>query len=188
MAHSPLGASLGTLRVSGIVDESIVDGPGLRYVLFTQGCPHQCKGCHNPETHDPHAGYTVDCDWILQEFSANPLLSGITFSGGEPFLQAEPLAALAERVHALGKSVIVYTGYVYEQLCALGRHNKHITALLASTDILIDGPYIEAVRNLDLLYRGSSNQRLLHLKNGSLCDASEQALFTRGPIPCTNSA
>ena len=170
MGYSPVGESAYKLRVNGIVEESIVDGPGLRYVVFTQGCPHRCKGCHNPGTHDPHAGYTLDIRDILKAFMENPLLSGVTFSGGEPFLQPAPLSALAVHVRSAGKNVVVYTGHEYEHLCNLGRRDMNIKKLLEVTDILIDGPYIEDLRDLELQYRGSSNQRVLKLKNGRILD------------------
>ena len=147
------------LRVSGIVEESIVDGPGLRFVVFTQGCPHNCKGCHNPETHDPQGGFTLDTEELLKKFGENPLLSGITFSGGEPFMQPDPLAAMAGKVKEAGKNVIVYTGSTLEQLAAC--NDTAIRDLLALTDTLIDGPYIESLRDPDLTFRGSSNQRIL---------------------------
>ena len=106
------------LQLAGVIRESIVDGPGIRFVVFTQGCPHRCPGCHNPATHDPAGGYAGDTETLLREFRKNPLLAGVTLSGGEPFLQAAPLAGLAREIHALGKSVVTYTGYTIEQLLA----------------------------------------------------------------------
>jgi anaerobic ribonucleoside-triphosphate reductase activating protein len=150
-----------SLRLNGLVDESIVDGPGLRYVLFTQGCPHGCPGCHNPETHNSDGGYDSDTDIIFARFKENPLLSGMTFSGGEPFLQPEALSALAESVKAFGKHLVVYTGYTCECLALKANENRAVRRLLELTDILIDGPYVEGSRNLELLYRGSDNQRVL---------------------------
>lgn len=147
------------IRLSGIVEESIVDGPGLRFAVFTQGCPHHCPGCHNPETHDPDGGYVLDTGDIIERFRKNPLLSGITFSGGEPFMQPAPLAEIARAVKDKGKTVFVYTGYTLEEL-ARG-HDSDIRCLLALTDTLIDGPYIETQRDLDLTFRGSANQRIL---------------------------
>ena len=91
-----------TLRISGIIDESIVDGKGLRYTIFTQGCPHHCEGCHNPDTHDFGGGTKKEITAIYEEICKNPLLSGVTFSGGEPFCQPAPLAVLAEMVHKKG--------------------------------------------------------------------------------------
>ncbi|SBW10294.1 Anaerobic ribonucleoside-triphosphate reductase-activating protein (fragment) [uncultured delta proteobacterium] len=147
------------IRLGGIQEESIVDGPGLRFVVFTQGCPHRCAGCHNPETHDPAGGFTMDTRVLLERFGQNPLLSGITFSGGEPFMQAAPLAAIAREVKTGGKTVVVYTGYTLEAL--LARADTAARDLLALTDLLIDGPYVESLRDLDLTFRGSSNQRIL---------------------------
>lgn len=149
------------LRVSGIVEESVVDGPGLRYVVFTQGCPHRCRGCHNPQTHNPDGGYLVRPAEIREQFSKNPLLAGITFSGGEPFMQPAPLCALAEAVQARGKSVMIYSGYTLEQLRTMAAASADVQRLLHLADILVDGPYIEKLRDPDLLFRGSSNQRLL---------------------------
>ena len=149
------------LRLAGMVDDSIVDGPGLRLTLFTQGCPHHCKGCHNPETHPLDGGSPYSLESILARYEDNPLLSGVTFSGGEPFLQARALALLAGQIHALGGSVITYTGYVFEELAIRAEEDSAIKALLAETDLLIDGPYVEAKRSLNLPWRGSTNQRLL---------------------------
>ncbi|MEG2173568.1 MAG: anaerobic ribonucleoside-triphosphate reductase activating protein [Desulfovibrionaceae bacterium] len=163
MGHSPQGDPLYTLRVNGMVEESIADGPGLRFVVFTQGCPHHCGGCHNPDTHAMDGGFLLDTRDILRQFRENPLLAGITFSGGEPFMQAAPLGELAVRVRALGKHVLVYTGYVYERLQERSVQEPAIAKLLAQTNTLIDGPYVAKLRSLELLYRGSSNQRILHL-------------------------
>lgn len=149
------------LRVNGIVEESVVDGPGLRYVVFTQGCLHHCRGCHNPETHAPDGGYMLDTATIWEQFRSNPLLSGITFSGGEPFLQPFPLCVLAEAVKASGKNVMIYTGYILDRLQAMAAVDPAVGRLLHLADILVDGPYIEELRDLELSFRGSSNQRLL---------------------------
>lgn len=149
------------LRVNGIVEESIVDGPGLRFTVFTQGCPHNCPGCHNPETHDASGGYTVDTRTLFARFALNPLLSGITFSGGEPFRQPAALAGLAAQVHVLGRTVVIYTGYTLEKLHALSRKKPGFQVLLEQADILIDGPYVERLRTLESGFRGSSNQRIL---------------------------
>ena len=127
------------LRISGLVEESVVDGPGIRFVVFTQGCPHHCPGCHNPQTHDPAGGRLADVREILERFMENPLLAGITFSGGEPFLQPGPLCALAWEIRRLGKNVAVYTGYTFEALLARANHPM-VTRLLSLTDIQIDGP------------------------------------------------
>ncbi len=150
-----------SIRVSGIVEESIVDGPGLRYVVFAQGCPHFCKGCHNPETHCGKGGYSLEVRAVLEQFKQNPLLSGITLSGGEPFMQPSSLLELAQAVKQLGKSVVAYTGFTFEQLLKRSETNIHIRKLLGICDLLIDGPYIEQLKDLELQFRGSSNQRIL---------------------------
>lgn len=149
------------LRLSGIVEESIVDGPGLRFVVFTQGCPHHCPGCHNPQTHSFTDGYLEDIQQIYNQYQENPLLSGITFSGGEPFCQPEPLAKLGRMIHQTGGHIITYTGYVYEELLRMSQSNPAIRDLLEVTDQLIDGPYIQSLRDLTLPFRGSSNQRII---------------------------
>lgn len=156
------------LRINGVVPESVVDGPGIRYVIFTQGCPHHCLGCHNPQTHDFDGGFEVEEADLINEFSLDPLLSGVTLSGGEPFCQPESLLTIARSVHAAGKNVVAYSGYTYERLCELASERPAIAELLKETDILIDGPFILAERDLDLLFRGSRNQRLLKLKNGEI--------------------
>lgn len=160
MGRNPMPA-VHALRVHGIVEESIVDGPGLRFVVFTQGCQHGCPGCHNPATHSLGGGYETTTQALFTQFATNPLLAGVTFSGGEPFLQPEPLAALAAQVHALGKTVVVYTGYTLEALYPLVRQRPAVFSLLEQTDLLIDGPYVAALRELDSGLKGSSNQRVL---------------------------
>jgi len=150
------------LQIAGVVTESIVDGRGIRYTVFTQGCPHHCPGCHNPQTWPFEGGRNVAPEEIVEEFRQNPILKGITFSGGEPLCQPAPLTELAKLVHGIGKDVTVFTGYTYEQL--VDRHDPDIDALLAETDVLIDGPFIEARKNLELTFRGSENQRLIDMK------------------------
>ena len=151
------------LRLAGIEEESIVDGPGLRLVVFTQGCTHHCRGCQNPQTHPLAGGESKSLDQILALYDENPLLDGITFSGGEPFLQAEALACLGAEVHNRQGTVVTYTGYTFEALIKRIREHKapDWEHLLAETDLLIEGPYIAALRDLELTYCGSSNQRIL---------------------------
>lgn len=149
------------LRIAGIQRDSIVDGPGIRYVIFTQGCPHHCEGCHNPQTHDFEAGKVADTDAILKEIFESRLVSGVTFSGGEPFCQAEALVPLAEAIKAKNKHLMIYTGYLLEELQKMP--NNHVQRLLELTDILVDGPFVLAQRNLTLPYRGSENQRVIDM-------------------------
>ncbi len=150
------------IRLAGIVDESIVDGRGIRMTVFTQGCPHNCPGCHNPQTHDFSGGTEEDTDEIFERFCENPLLRGITFSGGEPFCQPVPLKELADRVHSVKKDVTIYSGWTYEQLLAM--HDPDVNALLSVCDVLVDGPFIEELKDPDLLFRGSGNQRLIDMR------------------------
>lgn len=150
------------LQIAGVVPESIVDGPGIRYAVFVQGCPHHCPGCHNPQTHPFQGGREADTEELFAEFQKDPILKGVTLSGGEPFCQPAPLAELARRVHTVGKDVVVFTGYTYEQLAAMG--DPAVQALLDETDLLIDGPFLQEQKNLELRFRGSENQRLIDMK------------------------
>lgn len=147
------------LRIAGTVGESIVDGPGIRYVIFTQGCPHGCPGCHNPETHDFAGGHEIDTETLLTEIRRNGLVSGVTFSGGEPFEQAEALLPLARQLKADGRHLMAYSGYTYEQLIADSRAG--VRGLLEQLDLLVDGRYEAEHRSLELRFRGSTNQRVL---------------------------
>ncbi len=150
------------LRLAGVIRESIVDGPGLRMTVFTQGCPHNCEGCHNPQTHDFNGGYISHPENILKAIDSDPLLRGVTFSGGEPFMQPAALAELAREIHARGLDIITYTGFTYEQL--LKGNDPARMALLRETDYLIDGPFEIGKRSLDLQFRGSSNQRIIDVR------------------------
>ena len=152
-----------TIRLSGIVKQSISDGPGLRYVLFTQGCPHACPGCHNPQTHDFAGGFDCPVDKILEEILANPLLKGVSFTGGEPFCRAGELIFIAEAVRNRGMDVFCYSGYTFEELLEKSKADKNIARLLALTDTLVDGRFILAERDLTLRFRGSRNQRILDI-------------------------
>lgn len=148
-----------TVRLAGIVRESVVDGPGFRLVVFAQGCPHNCAGCHNPETHPFTGGYICTPEQIMHELKSNPLHSGITLSGGEPFSQAAGFSLIAQLAGQEGYNVITYTGYTFERL--LKENQPSWTDLLAATDILVDGPFIREQKNLLLKFRGSENQRVL---------------------------
>lgn len=150
------------ISLSGVTGDSIVDGPGLRLTIFTQGCLHNCPGCHNPQTHDPNGGSWADTEDILAAAAENPLLDGITLSGGDPFLQPVPCLALAEGAHKLGLNVWTYTGYTWEAL--LEENDAEKLALLKETDVLVDGPFLLAERSLELRFCGSRNQRLIDVK------------------------
>ncbi len=152
------------LKIAGIIRESIVDGPGIRFVIFSQGCTHNCKGCHNPETHDIKLGYEISTSKVLEEIKKNPLLSGVTFSGGEPFLQPKGFSELAKEIHNLGLNIVTYTGYTIEQLiCGFSTH-PYWKELLLQTDTLVDGPFILEKKSLMLRFKGSENQRIIDPK------------------------
>ncbi|HEY9062753.1 MAG TPA: anaerobic ribonucleoside-triphosphate reductase activating protein [Pseudobacteroides sp.] len=149
------------IRIAGVVKESIVDGPGIRYVIFSQGCRHNCRGCHNPHTHSFDGGSLVDVDAIINEMRKNPLLDGITLSGGEPFEQAEGFAQLARKARDCGYSVMTYTGYSYEHILKYRHQRSGWDELFENSDVIVDGKYEENKRNLMLSYRGSENQRVI---------------------------
>ena len=170
------------LRISGCVNDSIVDGPGLRFTLFTQGCPHNCPGCHNPQTHDFKGGYNASIKKIFAQIKANPLLSGVTFSGGEPFMQAKALVPLAKMIKEKGLELACYTGFVFEQLAS--DQVKGARELLNYIDVLIDGKFVLSQRSLDLAFKGSKNQRTINvpqsLKEGKVVlEKSER--WTKNP-------
>ncbi|MDO4731454.1 MAG: anaerobic ribonucleoside-triphosphate reductase activating protein [Clostridia bacterium] len=149
------------IRLSGVIKQSVVDGPGIRFVIFSQGCFHNCKNCHNPQTHDINGGYITDTDNIINEIKKNPLISGVTFSGGEPFLQAYEFSYLAREIHKLGLNIITYTGYTIEELLCL-KDKKDIYNLLCETDLLVDGKFDEEKKSLMIKFRGSTNQRIIN--------------------------
>ena len=146
------------LDLSGIVGDSIVDGPGIRTTIFSQGCPHHCEGCHNPETWDFGCGTPMAEETIVDIVRSNPLCRGVTFSGGEPFAQSEGFAKLARLLKERGYEVASYSGYTFEELQEGSDAQKE---LLQCIDILIDGPFRMEERSLELVFRGSKNQRIL---------------------------
>ena len=147
------------IRIAGIVNESIVDGPGIRLVVFTQGCSHNCKGCHNPQTHSYTGGTLVKVSDIVEKIKKNPLLDGITISGGEPFDQAKTVGVLAYCVKKMGYNVRTYTGYTYETILKKSKTDLGWKTLLENTDVLVDGEFDETKKDPDLRFKGSSNQR-----------------------------
>ncbi len=156
-------ASEDGLRIFGLVPDSIVDGPGLRYSVFVQGCSHKCEGCHNPESHDPLAGTWHTLDAIHRDIVDNKLITGITFSGGEPFEQAEGCAKLAAQLKEEGYDIWVYSGYTYEALLERAAHDLWTAKLLTILDVLVDGPFVQKLQSYDLDWRGSSNQRIIDM-------------------------
>ena len=156
------------IRLSGYILESIVDGPGIRTVVFTQGCPHRCVGCHNPKTHPLDKGRVVSIKEIVDLLISNPLSCGLTISGGEPFVQPTSVLSLIKYYKSLkpNHNIIIYSGYTYEQL--LKMNDTNINQILLLSDYLIDGPFIESLKDLTLHFRGSKNQRIIDLKKSSI--------------------
>jgi len=148
------------LNISGIIEESIVDGDGIRFTIFTQGCPHHCAGCHNKSTWEIKENQLVNEDDIVKKISDNFLLDGVTFSGGEPFLQTEPLIYIAKKVHELNKTVWSYTGFVFEYIIT----QEGMKNLLENIDVLVDGKFVLEQRDISLKFKGSANQRIIDIQ------------------------
>lgn len=148
------------IRIAGLVNDSIVDGPGLRFTIFAQGCVHRCPGCHNPQTHDFCGGTLADTDEIIAHIRKNPLLDGVTFSGGEPFNQPLRFVEIAKAVHEMGLDIWCYTGYTFEELNE-GLKFKKRRELLLHVDTLVDGRFEIDKKTLECPFRGSSNQRII---------------------------
>jgi len=148
------------IRLAGIVPESIVDGPGYRFAIFAQGCPHKCKSCHNPHTHDFDGGVLHDIADIVQNVKKHKLTDGVTFTGGEPFCQPEAFARLAAALHDY--NIYCFTGYDFEEL--LRHENPAVRELLGSIDVLIDGRFDEMQTSHELKFKGSKNQRVIDCK------------------------
>lgn len=155
---------MGKIRLAGIVNDSIVDGPGIRLAVFTQGCAHHCLGCHNPETHDFEGGYEEDIDKIVKMALQNPLLSGVTLTGGDPLYQVDACLELAYKLSGHGLSLIVYTGFTWEELDVLRKQNENVDRFLHEVDYLIDGPFLIDERDISLRFRGSTNQRIIDVQ------------------------
>ena len=148
------------INLAGIAGDSIVDGPGIRTAVFGQGCPHHCPGCHNPETWEFGCGTDMAEETVVEIVESNPLCRGVTFSGGEPFSQAEAFAKLGRLLKEKGYEVASYSGFTFEELLEGTPAQR---ALLETIDILIDGPFLREERSLELNFRGSRNQRILNV-------------------------
>lgn len=149
------------MRISGIVQDSIVDGPGIRFVVFTQGCSHQCPGCQNPHTHDPSGGYEESIDHIISMIGTNHLLEGVTLSGGDPLDQIDECLHLVKLIKTMYPNLNIwcYTGYTYEHI--LANHDSKYQEFLSYIDVLVDGLFVESLKSYELQFKGSSNQRLI---------------------------
>jgi anaerobic ribonucleoside-triphosphate reductase activating protein len=148
----------GVIRIAGIVKNSIVDGPGLRFAVFGQGCPLKCPDCHNPDTHDFFGGELMEIADIAEQIKSDGLLDGVTFTGGEPFAQVEPFSALADLLPE--HNIICYSGYSFEEL----RDNPEKLPLLERIDILVDGRFESTLKTYDKRFRGSTNQKAIDIK------------------------
>lgn len=148
------------IRLFGTAVDSIVDGPGLRYAVFTQGCPHFCHGCHNPASQAFDGGFSKPVEELVKEIVANKLIRGVTLSGGEPLAQSGACLDLALRVKELGYNLWMFTGYVFEEVLA-GKIGQAATELLALCDVVVDGPYVDTLGSYELVWKGSSNQRVI---------------------------
>lgn len=151
------------IRIAGYINESIVDGPGIRFTVFTQGCIFNCPGCHNIDTHDLNGGYLSDTDNLINLLSKSFLATGLTISGGEPFLQPEAVLDLIIKAKPLVQNIIIYSGYTYEELVKFAKTNPIYATILSKADYLVDGRFIQEKKDLTLEYRGSSNQRIIDL-------------------------
>ena len=147
-----------------IQTDSIVDGEGIRSVIWFQGCSHNCLGCHNPETHDFKAGVEVSLKTMKKQIDELEYQTGVTFSGGDPMMQVEALYELASYVHEKGMNVWVYTGYTFEELMILADKNEMFLKALEQIDVLVDGKFVMDLKSFDVQFRGSSNQRILDVK------------------------
>ena len=148
------------LSIIDIVEDTMVDGPGLRTSIYCAGCPNACPGCHNPQTWDINAGHEMSTEEIMQVIMADPF-ANVTFSGGDPMFQAEGFTELARAIHSeSSKTIWCFTGYTFERLMTMPRQR----ALLEEIDVLVDGPFVQAKRDPDLYFRGSSNPRLIDVR------------------------
>lgn len=150
------------MRIAGFTKDSIVDGAGIRYTIYFQGCNHKCKGCHNPDTHRFDGGEEYSLDDIKSLIDKQRLITGITLSGGDPFFQCRSALEVSRYAHSKGKNVWCYTGYTIEEIMNSG--NDGYKELLREVDILVDGRFEEKNKTLTLAFRGSSNQRLIDVK------------------------
>lgn len=151
------------VRLAGLCQESIVDGPGVRTAIYFQGCSHRCPGCHNPETHDPAGGSEVEIDRLIELVEKIKGIDGVTLSGGEPFEQPASAAALAAAFTKRDLNLVLYSGYTFEALINRATRDENVLSLLQAGILLVDGPYMQELRDTTLPYHGSSNQRIIDL-------------------------
>ncbi|QAA30701.1 anaerobic ribonucleoside-triphosphate reductase activating protein [Clostridium manihotivorum] len=152
------------IRLSGIIHESLVNGPGIRRVFFSQGCIHNCEGCFNPETHSFDGGELRDMDELIEDLKNNPIISGVTFSGGDPFEQADKFSYMAKKIKDLGLNIWCYTGYTFEYIVQNLSNKPYWQRLISNIDVLVDGRFEIGLKDENIRYRGSSNQRVIDVK------------------------
>jgi anaerobic ribonucleoside-triphosphate reductase activating protein len=161
------------LATDTIQRDSIVDGEGIRSVIWTQGCTHHCLGCHNPETHSFEEGYLIDTQDLISKIDSLEGQDGITFSGGDPMSQPEACSLIASHCKEIGLNVWCYTGYTYEQLLEMSKNMPYIMNFLKNIDVLVDGKFILEQKSLNLKFKGSKNQRIIDvpksLKENKVC-------------------
>ena len=182
----------GYIRLAAdLQSDSIVDGPGLRTVIWTQGCAHHCKGCQNPQTWDFEGGGLVPISMVLEAIDELEYQSGITFSGGDPMFQPEACNEIAEYCKKKGYNIWTYTGFTFEKILEMSKEKPIYREFLSNIDVLVDGPFIQEQRDLSLLFRGSRNQRLIDvpktLETGEIVllnevEYHEEEVFYRKPI------
>ena len=165
------------IKVAGFVSDSVVDGPGLRFALFVQGCQLSCEGCHNPQTQNFEGGTWMSIGELFAKIENNPLLDGVTLSGGEPLCQAKQLLPLVQKIKDKDLHLAVYTGFVFEKLLEI--NNQDMLQLLQFVDVLIDGPFVQSLKSHDLKFKGSKNQRTIDVK---------QSLMQKRVVLCEEEA
>ena len=153
------------IRLAGIAENSLVNGKGLRKVFFSQGCSHHCEGCFNQHTWEFAGGRMFDMDELVQKVKDEPFLDGVTFSGGDPFQQADKFAYLAKKLHEANINIWAYTGYTFEELMKLAQTNPHIKQMINNVDVIVDGRFMKDKMSENLKYCGSSNQRVIDVKS-----------------------
>lgn len=144
--------------------DSVVDGEGIRSVLWTQGCSHNCLGCHNPNTHSFKEGSLVEIEDIFKQIDELEDQDGLTLSGGDPMYQIEPCLEIAKYCHTKGLNIWCYTGFTYEELLNMSKNNSKLLEFLKNIDILVDGPFMIDKKSMDTVFRGSTNQRIIDLQ------------------------
>ena len=166
------------LNLAGIVNDSIVDGPGIRVCIFAQGCSHNCAGCHNPETHSFGTGKDYRVEELVSLIKQNPLVKGVTFSGGDPFFQSRGFYILGKELRAMGYEVAAYTGFLWKELIEGTQDQQRLLSVL---NVLVDGPFIQELRNLDLPFKGSINQNFIDVQKSLTRQEEGKTLFHRQP-------